>query len=473
MVWQFIGFGLTVGWMWIFFLGGPVFAALLKSWPSMPETHFQCFLLCIALSYLTVKKWSGNAPISTRKGLLAVGAACMAVGPGIIYLLVKYGLNLPGVLFLIYLLDVIGAWGCVVLMIAWQESFIILSFKKTCMVYAGGIGVASLSLFLGALFNTKLGIILTLMHPVASCFLLFKFQKSAIDATLGTAAHGSSPVKNSGRIYPVKLVLLIILFYTAGGLMYKLASLKYTLADLFWTSNISYMIVVALAGVIFYYIPNLDLRLLYRPVLPLLAAGFILFPFLSGFWVILSFLMLQAGFALFDMYTYLLIVYIARDYPRPTPILGLGMFWISFSIFTGNLSFSAVALLIPITRQPNSLVIVAGLITLLSSLVFQDNKETFVGWKTRVGEISVQAFPDPSPVKSPEPTCYLEHFGLTLRETEVLNMIRKGRNNPFICEKLNISPNTLKFHLRNIYQKFAVANRQELLSLFEDDEEDN
>lgn len=55
---------------------------------------------------------------------------------------------------------------------------------------------------------------------------------------------------------------------------------------------------------------------------------------------------------------------------------------------------------------------------------------------------------------------------LTAREKEVLLLLLSGRNNPYIREKLNISNNTLKTHLRNIYHKLGVGNRQELLSLF-------
>jgi DNA-binding NarL/FixJ family response regulator len=46
-------------------------------------------------------------------------------------------------------------------------------------------------------------------------------------------------------------------------------------------------------------------------------------------------------------------------------------------------------------------------------------------------------------------------------------LLLKGRNNPSIREKLNISPNTLKYHLNNFYQKSGVDNRQALLNLFD------
>lgn len=68
--------------------------------------------------------------------------------------------------------------------------------------------------------------------------------------------------------------------------------------------------------------------------------------------------------------------------------------------------------------------------------------------------------------QTPENT-FCSHYNLTARETEVMLLLLKGRNNPFIREALNISDNTLKSHLRNIYRKLIVTNRQELFSLFD------
>jgi DNA-binding CsgD family transcriptional regulator len=284
------------------------------------------------------------------------------------------------------------------------------------------------------------------------------------------------------QAFPHKLIYLIILFYTAGGLMFRLVVTKYIFADFFWISNISYMVVVILAGISVYFIQELDLRLLYRPVLPLLAAGFILFPFLTGTYAMISFLFLQAGFALFDMYTWLVIVYIARGYSRPLPVLGLGMFWITLAMFGGNLVFTILAALIPLNRPVDMLAIIAGLVTLLAVFVFQEKKETFAGWETGDWDLNNNVAKSPlsgpttmgqaeeKPLASFQQSTYeelIQSFDLTTRETEILLLILKGRNNPFIRENLNISPNTLKFHLRNIYHKLAVNNRQELLSLFE------
>jgi len=50
---------------------------------------------------------------------------------------------------------------------------------------------------------------------------------------------------------------------------------------------------------------------------------------------------------------------------------------------------------------------------------------------------------------------------LSPREMEVLSLIAKGLPNPEIAQLLHISINTVKFHLRNIYQVLGVNNRTE------------
>lgn len=52
---------------------------------------------------------------------------------------------------------------------------------------------------------------------------------------------------------------------------------------------------------------------------------------------------------------------------------------------------------------------------------------------------------------------------LSKREKEVVQLVKEGKTNPSIAKELHISINTVKKHLQNIYQKYSVQNRVQLL----------
>lgn len=54
-------------------------------------------------------------------------------------------------------------------------------------------------------------------------------------------------------------------------------------------------------------------------------------------------------------------------------------------------------------------------------------------------------------------------YNLTNREAELLKLIFKEYDNEFIANHMNISQNTLKKHLQNLYKKFNVTSRWSLL----------
>lgn len=64
---------------------------------------------------------------------------------------------------------------------------------------------------------------------------------------------------------------------------------------------------------------------------------------------------------------------------------------------------------------------------------------------------------------------FVSRYGLSPREAEVFADFIKGRSAPYIAETLCISEYTVKTHLQHIYTKAKVHNRQELLTLFEED----
>ena len=60
----------------------------------------------------------------------------------------------------------------------------------------------------------------------------------------------------------------------------------------------------------------------------------------------------------------------------------------------------------------------------------------------------------------------LECYNLTERELKIVELILAGYTNGSIGEYLDISSNTVKNHISNIYKKINVSNRYELMSIF-------
>lgn len=58
---------------------------------------------------------------------------------------------------------------------------------------------------------------------------------------------------------------------------------------------------------------------------------------------------------------------------------------------------------------------------------------------------------------------FAQEYGLTARETEVLELLSQGLNTTEVAERLVVSANTVRRHVYNIYRKAGVSNRYELL----------
>lgn len=67
----------------------------------------------------------------------------------------------------------------------------------------------------------------------------------------------------------------------------------------------------------------------------------------------------------------------------------------------------------------------------------------------------------PSPKANPfrKNEAALKSLGVTVREYAVLELIAKGQSNKQIARSLGISPNTIKTHIANLFQKLDASRR--------------
>lgn len=68
--------------------------------------------------------------------------------------------------------------------------------------------------------------------------------------------------------------------------------------------------------------------------------------------------------------------------------------------------------------------------------------------------------------QTPEPGLEPEGEPLSERETEVLGLLTKGYSGKEIADKMSVSINTVKTHIKHIYQKLHVRSRSEILLRF-------
>jgi DNA-binding CsgD family transcriptional regulator len=60
---------------------------------------------------------------------------------------------------------------------------------------------------------------------------------------------------------------------------------------------------------------------------------------------------------------------------------------------------------------------------------------------------------------------FIEKYGITAREREIVNVLMQGKSNKDIADTVFVSPKTVEFHLRSVYKKTGVPNRFALLTL--------
>ena len=56
----------------------------------------------------------------------------------------------------------------------------------------------------------------------------------------------------------------------------------------------------------------------------------------------------------------------------------------------------------------------------------------------------------------------LDNYKLTERQNEIITLVKQGKTNKEIGQNLFISENTVKYHLKIIYETLNIANRSEL-----------
>lgn len=79
---------------------------------------------------------------------------------------------------------------------------------------------------------------------------------------------------------------------------------------------------------------------------------------------------------------------------------------------------------------------------------------------------AVTAAPPVAPADDDQQQLF-EHYDLTEREREIACLMLKGRSVAHISSTLFLSPNTIRYHIKHLYQKTGVHSKQEFIDVFD------
>lgn len=226
---------------------------------------------------------------------------------------------------------------------------------------------------------------------------------------------------------------------------------------------------------------HLNMDVFYRVCAPAVAIVVVLLPLLGpgyGFVALFAFYML---FSTASMMGILACIQVARHYQVPivaiyslmfgiiyamryVPVLVVGLFWDAGNAMNGP--------------EEILVVVLACVCLMFAAYVFSDRYQRrqedarVYSWESDAGTVEEVATNLAGGYARVVETVAMEH-GLTEREKEVLLMLCRGRTVPIISHELGVSPNTARFHCKNLYAKLGVHSRQDLLDHMEQVLSDN
>lgn len=252
---------------------------------------------------------------------------------------------------------------------------------------------------------------------------------------------------------------------------------------------VALVLIIAAIGLV----PSIGVHELFRGALVCTAAGFLLGPVLDLFATGGGDVLVSIGTSLFEVVVWVVAVVIVRSCTEPL----LAAAAARLVIVVGHLAGAALGMLAEAWARVDatapeafSLVIVFAYVIMLVYL-FNDPvaKLPFTAGRFAAPQPAAPVASSPTtascapaaaaapsagaPAPSdPDPwearcTAVAREHNLTPRETDVLEQLARGRDLAFMEEKFVLSRNTVKMHIKHVYEKLGVHSKQEVIDLVE------
>lgn len=311
-----------------------------------------------------------------------------------------------------------------------------------------------INLYLSTIMGLFLSLICLLGGLVFLYLLIVKFKFiTEVD---------EQPVSKYVVKQPLKILYLFIFVITINsGLMYQVISPKFNqLSDLMtWYWAIPYIVSIAIMR----YIPTKTKEPPYLYIaLIMLMSSFVGFVFLEhnllGY-LIVNTLML-GSFGVFDLFWWSILGEMLDHTTNPVKVFGIGLSANVLGVLVGGI-FGHLA---NIYKFSNTEIAVCALVVLCITTLLLPvlNRQLLLLLKSHTYLAAYYQMDEPQQKDMIQGIIGIEM--LTNREKEVLEQILSGKTNRVIAQYLSISESTVKTHAGNIYSKYDVSTRAELIS---------
>ncbi|KUO58093.1 MAG: hypothetical protein APF84_16805 [Gracilibacter sp. BRH_c7a] len=302
---------------------------------------------------------------------------------------------------------------------------------------------------------------------IAALLLVFRLDDHPIDRVSKAIKSVEQNSVSSSILKPLLFLYIFILIITINsGLMYRVVSPAFEyLAPL---TNYYWAMPYILALVILRNLPRkFNQSYILYIALAMVGLAFIAFMRLDSSFVsylIIDTLMLGA-FGVFDLFWWSVLGGFLDYSKMPAQIFGVGLSMNVMGIFLGGI----IAKRFIVIDNDYITISVIALIVIFIVLIMLPILNTLL---TKVLRNHVFLNHLDSRDESEQQKTFAESEldkQLTEKEKEVVQLLLRGYTYKGISGKLHISENTMKFHIKNIYQKLHINNKMELIRMFSDD----
>ncbi len=448
-----IGFSFPFAFLLTFVFEGPVLYGLLDSHNlSFPRYIFSAIIAVFA--GLLSCGWLVDSPDATRKVMMGGMGVCLIATVPFFFS--------PSFLWMGGLIVAAYAGGCY--LAAWGY-FLKTWIPKTerfrvCADVLIGSNVIMIGIHIATMHvSVHVGLILSMLCLVVGLLFLMKLPLS-----VGTSSPGATEINSPNNVSYALLILCVFVFVITinSGLMYHVINPAFRHLTVFasWYWAVPYIAAIAVMRNLLKQ-ENRP-RSLYIGLIMIMGAfiGYMVLGTGAIDYFVINTLMLGA-FGIFDLFWWSILAEMLDYAQNPVKVFGAGLAANVFGIFVGGALGYAMSYMQISSAEITVLALSVLCIAML--LLPPLNRQLLLLLKTHAYLASYDRLNEPQKAE-----VLLKHTpleALTTREQEVLQQILSGQPNREIAVTLGIAESTVKTHAGNIFGKYDVASRAELISM--------